>query len=232
MDGRLLRTVRCLPTRPGELSAAYVRGLRVPYLGPSQLFFLANVAFFAVQSLTSTNIFSSTLDSHLHPQDWGALASRLVEQRLDATHRTLDVYAPVFDRAVVLRAKSLIILMVRPFSLLLPLVFRRSRQPFVAHAVFATHLYAFLLLLFCASLAISGLDVLMGGAGLESARMDTILSLFNLAACALYLHVATGTFYGARGWLRAIQAFGLALAVAVIVLGYRFVLLLITLYST
>jgi hypothetical protein len=58
------------------------------------------------------------------------------------------------------------------------------------------------------------------------------LSVINLLACVTYLYIATGTVYGARGAMRVLQAAGLTLAVACIVLGYRFVLLLITLYST
>ena len=56
-------------------------------------------------------------------------------------------------------------------------------------------------------------------------------SLANLAACALYLYVAIGPVYGASGGVRVVQAIVLALAVGAIVLGYRFVLFLITLYA-
>src|SRR6185503_1276216 len=108
--------------------------------------------FFALESLTSTNVVSSTLDSHLHTQDWSAVAQRLVSARLTEMGTTIDVFAPVFDRAIVQYAKSLIILMVLPFAAVLPVVFRRNRKPFGVHVVFALHFYAFLLLLFCCSL--------------------------------------------------------------------------------
>ena len=232
IDGRLLRSIRCLLTRPGELTVAYVRGQRMPYVGPIQLFLIANVLFFAVQSLTSANIFSSSLDSHLHHQDWSALAQELVARRLEMLGTTLDAYAPTFDHAVVLNAKSLIVLMVLPFALVLPVVFRAARQPFVAHAVFSLHLYAFVLLLFCLALALAEFDVVLGGAGLSSSRVDNVLSVINLAACATYLYVATGRVYGAHGVVRIVKVTALTLAVALIVLGYRFTLFLITLYST
>ena len=72
----------------------------------------------------------------------------------------------------------------------------------------------------------------MGGAGLNSTRMDNVLSVINLTACATYLYVATGTVYGARGAIRVVKAITLTLAVAGILLGYRFVLFLLTLYTT
>jgi hypothetical protein len=152
------------------------------------------VLFFATQSLTNTNIFSSTLDSHLHNQDWRAVAQVLVSHRLETMQTTLDLYAPIFNQAVVLNAKSLIILMALPFAFLLPIMFYRGRQPFAAHVVFSLHLYAFLLLLFCVSLAITAVDVLFGGAGLNSARMDNTLILGVLfAAWHLPLALANRT---------------------------------------
>jgi len=232
IDSRLVRSFRYLVTRPGLLTLAYVQGQRRPFIGPLQLFLLANVLFFAIQSGTNANVVSSQLDSHLHNQDWSALAQGLVSRRVEGLKTTVDAYAPSFNRAVVLHAKSFIILMTLPFAILLQLVFHRNQQPFVAHAVFSLHFYAFLLLVFCVSLAVAAVDASLGGAGLNSPRMDHILSVINLAACATYLYIATGTVYSASGAIRMIKVLGLALLVAGILLGYRFVLFLITLYTT
>ena len=232
IDARVMRTARCLLRHPGELTLAWTGGVRKPYVAPFQLFLIANVIFFAVQWSTGANIFSSTLDSHLHHQDWSELARSLLTQRLDAAHTQLERYAPVFDRAAVLNAKSLIVLMTMPFALLLPLVFLRERRPFMSHVVFSLHFYTFLLLLFCVALLAARVSALIGGGGLDSPRVDTALSVINLAACGAYLYVAIGPVYGASGAMRAVQAIVLALAVGAIVLGYRFAVFLITLYGT
>jgi hypothetical protein len=233
IDGRLLRTLRALIGRPGALTEAYAQGQRKPWVGPFQLLLIANVFFFAMQSITHTKIFSSSLDSHLYRQDWSVLAQQLVAQRLAASHTTLERYAPLFDQAVVLNAKSLVVLMVLPFVPLLPLVFRRSRRPFGVHVAFALHLYAFMLLLFCVSLAIEAGDRwLLSGAGLESARVDNLLTAFNLTLCAGYVFIATGRVYASRGVPRMLQALTLSVAVGAILLGYRFAIFLVTLYAT
>ena len=232
IDGRVMRTFWRLLRRPGALTLAYMEGQRKPYIAPFQLFLLANVLFFAIQSLTGINVLGASLDSHLHEQDWSALAQSLVAQRLESTHATIDRYAPVFDTAVVVNAKSLIILMAVPFALLLPLVFLRKRLPFSAHAVFSLHVYTFLLLLFSAALLLAMVHVWMGGQGLKSARVDNVLTVINLLACAVYLYLATGAFYGARGVTRVVKVVALTLSVGAILLGYRFVVFLITLYST
>ncbi len=67
---------------------------------------------------------------------------------------------------------------------------------------------------------------------LLSDRLDYAVSVALLLACGMYLHVATGEVYGATGASRVLKVVALTVAVAGIVLGYRFVLLVITLYTT
>jgi len=232
VDARAARTAWHLVRHPGRLTLSWMEGVRKPYVAPFQIFLLANVLFFALQWLTGANVFSSTLDSHLHHQDWSAFAQEQLQRRLARTQGSLQAYAPLFDHAVVVNAKSLIVTMAIPFMLALPLVFRRERRPFMVHVVFALHLYTFLLLLFCVALLAAKASALLGAGGIEAPLVDDALSGFNLAACALYLYFAIGPVYGTQGARRAIQAAALALIVAVIVLGYRFALFLITLYGT
>jgi hypothetical protein len=72
----------------------------------------------------------------------------------------------------------------------------------------------------------------MGWGGLDSGRVDNVLSVFNLAACTLYAYLSIGRVYGTTGATRVAQSLLLALAVGTIVVGYRFLLFLITLYGT
>jgi hypothetical protein len=232
IDARTIRTARRLLRHPGELTRAWLSGVRKAYVAPFQLFLIANVIFFALQWLTGETALSSSLASHLHHQDWSELAQALVSGKLQSTHTTLDLYTPVFDRAVVVNAKSLIVLMTLPFALLLSVVFWRRHRPVMAHVVFSLHLYTFLLLFFCLGLAAAKLSALLGFGGLESARVDNVLSVVNAVACALYLFTATGPVYGATGAMRLAQTAVLTIAVGAIVVGYRFVVFLVTLYTT
>ena len=229
IDGRILRSLRALFGRPGSLTLAWIAGPRRPYAGPIQLFFLANVAFVAAQSITGTNVFSSTLESHLHHQDWSSLAQRMVARRLEGRSIDLAAYEATFDRAVALYAKWLVIVMTIPFAALLPALFVRRPRPFAVHMVFALHIYAFLLFVYCGALAIAGLDMLFGGAGLASPRIDTILTVVNLSACAAYLYFAIGKVYALEGAPRVATSLVLAVAILVIALAYRFGLLVLTL---
>jgi len=195
VDGKLVRSVRALLTRPGELSVAHVAGRRRAYLGPLQLFLIANALFVAVQALTRTSIFSSPLDSHLNRQDWSGFARALVADRLAARGSALADYAQAFDRAAATNAKALIVLMALAFAPLLAMLFPRAGRAFGAHIVFALHAYAFILVVMCVSLIAAAVEALAGGGGLDSPWVDDSLTLFNLLACGAYLYIAVGAFW-------------------------------------
>ncbi len=231
VDGRVIRSIRTLVNDPGALTMAYLRGQRKPYIGPFPLFVISNVLFFLTQSLTGVKIFSTPLESHLTRQDWSPLAQTMVAERVNALQISLEQYTSLFNQAVSVNAKSLIILMTLAFASLLPAVFHASKRPVAVHLVFALHIYAFLLLLFCVMSAVAAVDVLTGGAGLASGSTDKVLSFINVAVCATYLYIAIGKVYGGSCGVRIAKAAALTLAAAAIVLGYRFVLFLITLYT-
>ena len=48
IDARVARSAAELLRRPGELTLAWTRGVRRPYVAPFQLFLIANVIFFAL----------------------------------------------------------------------------------------------------------------------------------------------------------------------------------------
>lgn len=232
IDGRLFRSYRSVLTKPGALTAAHVGGQRRSFLGPFALFFVANALFVAVQTATKTNILSSPLDSHLNNQDWSNLARTMVDHRLASRGIGLAAYGPIFDSAAIFNAKAGMIAMVLAFAPLLFPTFQSRHRPAGVHLIFALHLYAFVLTLMCVSVLISVAEHLMGGGGLGSPIVDRALSLFNVGACSLYIYLAIGHAYGARGISRFLKTLWLATAVAVLFVGYRFAIFLITFYTT
>jgi hypothetical protein len=232
VDARTLRSVRTLILKPGELTLAWLQGIRKPYVLPLSLFLIANLAFVASQLLTGQHVFNTSLDSHLHHQDWSPIAQSMVSARLDATGRTIDAYAPIFDRRVAFNAKSLVVLMSLAFALLLPAVFLREKRPFMAQVVFSLHFYAFLLLLMSAALLAAGVSEFLGFGGIETRLIDNMLSVAMVLICIYYLDRAIAPVYGGTGAVRAAKAIILTVAVAALVLGYRLALFFITLYST
>jgi hypothetical protein len=232
VDGKLMRSWRSLLTRPGQLTADHIKGQRRRFLTPLALFFIANAAFVAVQALTGTNVLSTPLESHLHSQDWSDLVRRMVEARLAHRHLTLEAYAPVFDRSILFNAKVLIILMALSFAAVPAIAFRNREHPTGAHIVFALHLYAFVLALLSLSVILAWLDLAVGGGGLQSRPVDKSLTLFNLAVCGSYLYLAIGRVYRSSGWNRCLSTALFTAALALLFVGYRFAIFLITFATT
>jgi hypothetical protein len=175
---------------------------------------------------------SSPLDSHLHHQDWSELARAMVADRLRSHGETLATYSPVFDDAVMFNARAMMILMVLAFVSWPLALFYRADRGLGVHVVFALHLYVFVLALLCVSLLLAEAQQLLGGEGLGSRTVDLALSLFNLAACAIYAYLAVGPVYASSGVARVATAGVLALAIAAIFVAYRFAIFVITLYTT
>jgi hypothetical protein len=232
IDGRLIRSLRNLFARPGSLTVSFLRGQRKPYLGPVALFLIFNVLFFAAESVSGGKVFTTPLDSHLHTQPWSDAVRQIVMDRIAARNMTLETYAPVFDQAVALKARSLIILMALVFALAPALLFVRTRLPLIGHIVFSLHLYAMLMLLLCIATLIPAISRFFGGVGLESEQFDHAIAVTLLLSSFCYIYFAVGRVYGVRGLAGLASSLLLTTAMAAVLLGYRFLLLVITLYVT
>jgi hypothetical protein len=236
VDGRVFRTFTLLMRRPGQLTAAYIRGQRKPLLGPLQVFLIANLVFFALQSAFHANVFSTPLQSQLTRQFYRATAVRMTDTRLGALHETQQEFAPAFDHAVAVNAKSLIILMTPPLALLTALLFARRGRPFVTHIVFAIHFYAFWLIAFCVVAPVLGLVLVVfmqaSGVRLSSGQMDATVSWLLFGIAAAYLYLAARRVYAGGAFGRVLKVAALAVTTALTVIAYRFVVFAITLYTT
>jgi len=232
VDGRLLRSLRSLVSRPGLLTVAYAEGRRKPFIGPVSLFLTTNVLFFAVEAIAGGTVFAAPLQGHLHTQPWSGMAGPLVAARLQALNVPLDAFAPRFDAAVATHARTLILLMTICFAPMVALMFRRRSCPFAVHAVFSLHLYGFILLTLTAGTLVPAAGMITGGVRSTSETLDHVLTLALLAVVAVYLYKAIAVVYGGRRSARLLQAAALTSATAAIVLGYRFGLFLLTLYTS
>lgn len=77
-DGKIFLSLRCLLTRPGLLTADYLRGRRQPYIPPLQLFLIGNLVFFLLHPFVGSNTLTTDLNSHLHYTWHRAAAQALV----------------------------------------------------------------------------------------------------------------------------------------------------------
>ena len=238
VDGRVFRSVRDLVIRPGALTAAYMRGQRKPYLPPFQLFLVANVLFFVLQSALGFQVLSNDLGSHIGTwkrsgQFYSAIARPIADRRLAATGRTIEQYTDVFNHAVRVNAKALVVAMVPLVGLVLLASFPRARYPVTIAAVLALHLLAFFLLVETLLMPLLGVPAGLLLTALSVGWLwDPLISAVLLVLCGAWIHKASRVVHGASPQSAALKAAAIAVLLIPVIVSYRFIVFLFTLYTT
>jgi hypothetical protein len=235
-DRKFLRTLWTLVRRPGELTVAYVRGERVRYMRPLQLFLVLNVAFFLVSTWTGARVFDTPLWVHTRAAVHEGLATRMVNARLAERGTTFDQYRVAFDNASTTQAKSLVILMVPMFAVIVGLVNLRRRRYALEHLVFSLHAFSalFLILLTVAPAVeiplagwahVRGLDI-------DAQVKDQLVPSAIVIAFGAYIAFALRRAYGDGRVAAVAKAVVLCAGLGVAVFAYRLVLFFTTFWAT
>ena len=239
VDGRVFRSVRDLVIRPGALTAAYMRGQRRPYFPPFQLFLVTNVLFFVLQSALGFQVLSNDLGSHIGTwkgsgkQFYAAIARPIAERRLAATGRTIEQYTDVFNHAVRVNAKGLVVAMVPLVALVLLAAFPRGRYPVTTVTVLALHLLAFFLLVETLLMPLLGVPAGILLTALSVGWLwDPLISAVLMAICAAWIYKASRVVYGASARSAALKAAAIAVLLVPVIVCYRFIVFLFTLFTT
>jgi hypothetical protein len=154
VDGKTISTLRALFTRPGFLTREFWQGRRMSYTEPRRLFLFASLVFFAVYayapitSLVDVKVERSkvtiTDDAPWIVRRGAALASLSRDELLSRAHAAFQEQMPKI---------SLVLLPV--FALLLQLVLRGARRPYLEHLTFSFHVHSFAFLAMVPGLLLS-----------------------------------------------------------------------------
>jgi hypothetical protein len=233
-DSRLLRSVRSLVAKPGVITRDYLAGRRRPYVSPINIFFIANLLYLLMQTVSGLKLFAIPLSYHMDSSLYSGLATRLVQHHLSSAGLTLVQYTGIFEHAQALNSKSLVLLMVPPFALVAALLAWDLRSGAVAHLVFALHVYSFLMLFLTVlfpllAIVLRGLKAVHGP---TLGQLDSLITLFEGLVVLTYLSKAVGIVYQVGLVRRWIMAACLTASILYILYCYRFVLLVLTVLTT
>src|SRR2546423_6333398 len=154
LDRSLLSSLVTLFRRPGELTAAYMRGERVKYLRPLQLFLLVNVVYFVWAGWAHVHVFNTRYLDHLQSSPYREQARSFVSERLRTTGMTEGQYRTAFDAKSLVLARSLIIFMAPLFALAVGLLSLKQRRPAGQHLGFSLTFLTYLLLVTIAMISV------------------------------------------------------------------------------
>ena len=242
-DSKIFASVKLLVTKPGLLSVQYCKGVKVKYAKPIQLFFLINVLYFIFVSFGTFNTFNTPLYVHMNATTHRELANSMVEHKLDKKdldsaqyNSKLADYSKVFDTKVNILSKSLIIIIVPILALVLLLLFYNSKRLYTEDLIFSLNFLSWFLLFKVVFLDV--LILLLSYLGkllhfnARAVLTDDSVSFFLFIIIGIYSYYAVNRFYGGKKWLNILRCIALPYIFLNVVYLYRFILFIITFYST
>ncbi|HKO96594.1 MAG TPA: DUF3667 domain-containing protein [Pyrinomonadaceae bacterium] len=226
-ESGFFRSFAALISRPGLLTSEYFAGRRKPYLKPLQVFLFCNIAFFVVQSYAEFRTLSTPLRVHTRLLPYSPYARAKVDQAVIEKRTTLREYETRFDAIIENHAKTLVIVMIPMFALLMQALYWRAGRYFVEHLVFSTHFYSFYLLLLTSMILLSTAAFSLARRithNLGAFQSDLLYTTIMLLSCFIYLLPALRRVYG-QGWIvTVIKCVILTASLMLILQLYRFFL--------
>ncbi len=232
LDGKVFRSLRALFAQPGELTRQYLRGARRPYMTPLQVFLVANLVFFLVQSWVSWNTLTTPLVVHTSMQPYSELAREHLRHFVEEHGVALDLVRQKFDASVVVYAKSLVLLMVPLFALGSMLVCVPRARGVLAQLVAALHLYAAFLLFQSLVMGPLALAIARGlGSDQAEAIADRVVTVLLALVLTVYNVAVLRRVFGFGRVSSIGRALLLDAVFALVLMGYRFLLFFIVLHT-
>ncbi len=233
-DSKGYRSIWFLLTRPGHLSVEQLRGSRVRYAKPFALFLSLNVLCYVSISTFGTNAFSTPLTVQLNRNDYyGEFVRQKVEERI-AAGTSFNELESRYDEKTSVLSRTMIFVFIPIYAAIFAVLFLHRRRYFVEHAVVATHLWCFILILLAAVVPpLASIFRWWGGQPTIAAALqanDGALSLILQAIIAVHMGFLVRRVYGASVTYSVIVSLGLAWAFFHIVWLYRFLLFLVTIW--
>lgn len=206
-NSKIVRTLKLLLFKPGELTAEFLRGRRAGYIPPLRLYLVCSLLFFALAAWSRSPFINIQLtkqdipDSAEREAARKATVARLEHLRGEMQHNT---------------PRAMFVLM-PAFGLFTWGLFRRAQPYYVPHLYYAIHFHAFVFLMLATRAGLS-----FGGRAAE-----VIGGLFPLAI-APYHYIALRRVFGGTRWQVAWKGTIVALAYVALILAIMLALLIVT----
>ena len=210
-DSKIVKTLKLLLFKPGELTAEFLRGRRAGYIPPLRLYLVCSLLFFALAAWSrspfiniqmSKNDIQDSAQREAAQKETVAKLEHLRNEMQHNTPRAMFVLMPVF-------------------GLLTWALFRRAQPYYVPHLYYAIHFHAFVFLMLGVRVGLS-----FGG------RVgDVIGGLFPLTI-GPYHYIALRRVFGGTRWQVAWKGTAIALTYVGLILAIMVALLIMTMRAT
>ena len=257
-ENKVLKSMWLIVRKPGLITADNLRGVRVPYAKPIQLFIVVNLIFYiVVQHFHRTDYTPGINDGRsVQMQDypylrWAKPLDNTIAVGLDSlqVHKRGNVENDLFKTAYNLKvsfySKTLIFILIPIIALLFYLLFYRRLKYYGAALIMATHFLTFNLLLYVAYQVVNWAPAkwfhsktfsALPARAIESSLYNDALAPFSTAVFGLYsgfeaYHVIFWTIWMYAAFRRMFRLHWLPNILASYVLSRIIFILIFSLYK-
>lgn len=232
LDGKFIKSLKLLITRPGQLSRNIADGLRVPYMKMVSLFFVANFFYFLFPVFDTYNSSLSTQVNNLGQHS--IRAKEIVRNHIKEKGISIEEFQRTYHEKSTNLSKLLIILLVLMLSGIYMVVNFSRAAFFFDHLLFALEFYSFQLLINLVVLA-NGFVFLIRGAhsfGLDWSVIlsDNVFSAIGQVTICYFLFRGHMIFYGQKWYWAILRALLIYYLILETVYLYRTGLFYITMW--
>lgn len=233
LDGKFLKSLKLLITRPGQLSRNIADGKRMPYMKMVSLFFVANFFYFLFPLVDSFNSSLHSQTTMLGPHS--VKAKEIVKIEVEKRHITMEEFQEKYKMQSTNLSKLLLITLVLAMTGTLMVVNYSKRNYFFDHLLIALEFYSFHLLV--NMLLFPGIIfLLVRGAlafGLDWSKLlsDGVFSIPVYGLVLYFLIRAQGIFYHQKWYWAIPRALMLFYLITESVHLYRKMLFYITVWT-
>lgn len=232
LDGKFIRTVKLMFTKPGFMSYEYMNGRRVPFIKPMSMFFIANLLYFMFPVFDT---FNSSLNTQMNRMPYSDIATEMVHKKIEKEKIDINTFKIQYDQQSENMAKMCLILFVVYLSVPFSLVNYNRKMYFFDHLQITLEISS--LILFTIFIVLGWLLILtiktgfLFGADLGFLVSDTWSTMISIVVLSVIFYMFERNAYS-QTVLRAIAKSGaLVLSFYFALQLYRASLFLLTIWT-
>jgi len=231
-DSKFIRSVKFLITKPGFLTSEFLKGKRVNYVKPFQLFIILNLIMLITSSIFNESIFSSSFYGHRNHTPYKIFAQNLTNNAHIEQNLTLEEYEIKFNNRLDNFSRTLIFIYTPFFSIALMLITRK--RYFYEHLIHSIHLFSYILFLF--GLIITPLIIILSllnsfGFNFGVENVDSYILPVIIISLVVYLFFSNIRVYNNSKILSIVKSIFLLGVFFILFVFYRFILFVFVYYS-
>lgn len=231
-DSKFFQSLFPLLFKPGFLTDEYLSGRQNRYAKPISLFVFINLFFFLIGYAMDIGIVTKSSEILSKVFFYSGPAEKLISSKIAALNGDKEEFARQFHEAVMHNQKSMFLIIIPLFALVLSLLYWKPRRYFIEHLIYSIHFHCSLLLFLVIIKA--GIYLLKSSGSIFTSIFQDELGAISLLTIVLTIFnfEALRNVYRQSRLLSLLKAFILfPIEIFLMLAVYRPVLLYYTLYS-